>query len=150
MGAVISAEGDKVFVQLVQHVSHYMHGPIGFDLGMSTILYLRDTPTGKKIYRQVDLHQFESILYHWPLVGPLLELFVRRPLSWSMINTARAASWAYSKLEGLYGSDGQSPYSVSGLQERGPLENAGRWLSKIWWRQRHAWKAQPTVPYNMR
>lgn len=28
--AVISKEGNKVFVQFVQHVSRYMHGPLGF------------------------------------------------------------------------------------------------------------------------
>lgn len=131
-----------MFVQLIQRITHYLHGPVSLHLSMSSILYLRPAdghgqPGRKLICKQVDLHQFESILYHNPLLGPLLEGAVRRVASWQIMHSTRMAAWAWEQL-------------LKGLFEGGQVQ---RMLRTLWWGKTPApSEGRPTngkLPYTM-
>lgn len=220
---------------VLQHITCFLHGPIGFDLGMSSVLYLRDSPSGKLICKQVgccwplpaspapcpvrpahrngpgvgavtplmssaaaatgpqlctaclmlcslrpqvDLHQFESILYHWTLLGPLLEVLVRGVVTMQILGSARLAAWAWGLVERGWSAalpatataDGASAFGAPEAQGKaaegsragasagqGACARSGvlRWVQRaaaaVWWRE-WLWRSRPgrlTVPYNM-
>ena len=117
----------------------------------------------------MDLHQFESILYHWPLLGPALEVFVRGVLTLQIIGTARLAGWAWRLAEGCVGgraAEGAARSADGGLAPaeaatagpsgggllRGALGWAGRAAGAVWWREWfwRSWPGRLTVPYSMK
>ena len=68
---------------------------ISFDLSMSTLLYFtRDASGTSVVSKQVDYHNFESILYSLPVLGWILERGFRAAVSWQIIVTWPAAQAA--------------------------------------------------------
>ncbi|KAL4439448.1 hypothetical protein ABPG77_008777 [Micractinium sp. CCAP 211/92] len=139
---VLDRSGKKVWVQFVQHVTgyqHYLSPPLfGFSLPMSTLLYLRDGPSGcKLICKQVDYHSFEGILYTTPVLGPLFQHGLRRAVSAWMIGGAQLAARLFPAMD-------------SWLQTLLPdYQGCKAAAARLWWRQAPPvrWRRVP-APYD--
>ncbi|KAI3424859.1 hypothetical protein D9Q98_008243 [Chlorella vulgaris] len=143
---VYDKAGNKVWVQLVQHVTGYQHYTVpplfGFSLPMSALMYLEDGPQGTKlIKKQVDFHSFEGILYCTPLIGAFMQHCVRSAVSTCIIGSAQLGNKTWPPLERWL------QRTLPGGRRQ--VEGLKAWAASVWWRQSPAPRGRKVPPpYN--
>ena len=136
----MDASGTKVWCLFTQTIENFFHTPISFDLTMSTLLYLTETPDGKKlISKQVDFHSFESILYRFPLLGKFLEWGFRGFTSWQIIRPAAFIGKIWTEVETALRGVPVVDRNWDLLVKR---------ASSLWWRKERKFCGRKLAPYD--